>query len=165
MSEFGTITWQSQPVFDEWGPGAYWSELEWMQYLSALVAHFGPVAGPDVFYSQWMSRSGFWSTLFDERINWLSWNSAFRQAMRAHDLSNGVNLLVALQSKSPFSSIIGGANDVLAGAGSGMSSIGTGVSRGAKTISWLLPAAIIVAVIVAGWLLYTKTQIFTAKIT
>lgn len=165
MSNWGTITWQSEPVFDEWGPGAYWSELEWMQYLTALVQQFGPVAGPDIFYAKWMNRSGFWETLFDARINWLSWNTAFRQAMRAHELSNGVNLLVALQSKSPFSGIIGGANDVLAGAGSGLSSVATGVSRSAKVISWVIPAAIIVGVIVAGWLLYTKTQIFTAKIT
>jgi len=136
----------AMPDFDEWGPDSYWSQADWATWLGTLVEEFGPV-GVDMFYQAWSSRLGFWSTLGDVRNNWITLDTGFRNQMSKYTLTNGTNLLEALEGTIFLGGIMGGGSDAV-------NNVGDTLSSTTKTFSWLVPALLIAAGVIALYLLF-----------
>lgn len=51
------ITWQSQPVYDTWGPNfnGYWNCGEWMAWHVALTAKYGLQQANLIWYTAWIN--------------------------------------------------------------------------------------------------------------
>jgi len=53
------ITWQSQPVYDTWGPnfGGYWMCAEWMAWHQELEKKYGRQDANLIWYQAWNQQS------------------------------------------------------------------------------------------------------------
>jgi len=64
-----TITWQSTPQYDPWGPGSGWTCEQWRQWHVALASHYGLEQANLVFKQAWDNQG-----TFDSAYNWCKYN-------------------------------------------------------------------------------------------
>lgn len=153
------ITWQSKPDFDEWGFDTYWNATQWMEWLSALSAHYGQANGALEFYNAWMSRSGWFEALGDVRADMVSLNGHFRDYVAQYTLPGGTNLLAALEDTVELSGVMGAGTDVVNDAGEILDNVTDTLKNTTNTLTWLVPVAIIAALILVGYIFY-KNDLF-----
>lgn len=61
------ITWQSTPVYDEWGWwGEYWTCADWITWHEALKAHYG-INDANIIFILAFHEAGFGAASFDCR--------------------------------------------------------------------------------------------------
>lgn len=61
-----TITADSTPLFDGWGPDDYWSVSDWQVWYDALVAKYGAEQGSRKWLDAWWQQSSFASPVNNE---------------------------------------------------------------------------------------------------
>lgn len=139
------------PLFDEWGWGEYWDMNDWLAWHTALKEAYGQPAGNDAWVNAWNSRSGFFRTFGDVRGDWVAFNTTFRNHLQNHKTSTGITMLEAIQN--PVGAIMGTGTETVGSVGESLGNVGTTLTNTTKTISWLLPVALVAAIAVAVFLL------------
>ncbi len=139
------------PDFDEWGWDTYWSLNDWLTWHATLKQTFGQPVANDRWVEAWMSRQGILA-FGDVRADWLTFNSAFREHLRNHNTSGNITMLAAITD--PLTEIIAVPGEAVGNIGEGAVNLSGGVVNTTKTLKWLLPVALVVAVVLAAIIIY-----------
>jgi hypothetical protein len=146
------------PVFDTWGWSPYWSKQDWLTWHNTLKSEFGQPIANDKWVNAWLSRSGFFEAFGDVRGDWVTFDSAFRQYLSSHNTSAGINMLAAIVGGNPITSVMGGATDVVSSAGETLTNLTDAAQSTTKTVKYILPALLILAVVAAAVILWPKLK-------
>jgi len=146
------------PVFDGWGWDPYWTKQDWLAWHNSLKTEFGQPAANDKFVNAWLSRDGFFEAFGDVRGDWVSLDTAFRDYLKAHNTSAGINMLDAIAGGNPITAVMGGASD-LGSAGLNIVSNSTDVAETlTKSLKYILPLLLILAIVAAVVILWPKIK-------
>lgn len=162
MATVWNITANSVPDLDEWGLDDYWSCSDWINWHKAVAQAYGVQAANEKFLSEWNKQS-FGAHALDCR----SFNSAFREYTKSvglHDaLYDGALIAKPLGlTADTLTTVTNTASDVVQGAGSAVSGLAGGIGDFGKSLKYLIPIVLIVAIGVIGFTIYKRTQQITS---
>jgi len=147
------------PDFDDWGWDSYWGQPEWITWHAALVKEFGQPQANDKFVNTWNAQTNFFVDFGDVRGDWITLDAPFREWLAGYTTSNGQTMLTALENTTFLGKPMGTGTDIVDNLLDGAGSLGNGVENTLKTLGWILPALLIVALIGAGFIIYKKANI------
>lgn len=107
------INWNSVPDYDEWGYDNFWSCDDWITWHKKLVLHFGEATATEIWNYAFKQ-----TTNLSSNLNCSSFNSAFRDYAKKHDLK---------PNKDIATQIFGTVTDVTTGALDTTSEVASGV--------------------------------------
>lgn len=137
-----TITADSIPDYDEWGPDDYWSCADWITWHKAMKSKYGKDEANRRFLSAF-HQAGFLASSYDCR----SFNSEFRQYSKDNGFYDGLYDGLAVITQP-----IGVGTDVVNAAGQTVSNISQGISNTSKAAKYAIPAVIlVVSALVLMW--------------
>lgn len=125
MPVLQTITWDSKPDYDSWGPDDYWTCDNWTQWHNELKKHFGKEQADKIWTDAWNLQGGL-----EHDYNWCKYEGNFNAYVKAEKLNASWWLPNIL-------------NNLLDGA-ENTSQAATNVT---KVLKWLIPTLVIAAAI------------------
>ncbi len=128
-----TITADSTPDYDNWGPDSYWSCEDWMTWFYALKKALGSDKAVAKWEAAWNDQS-----IDEHNYNWCKYSSDFNLFLKKEGIVGASNLL---------------ANTVVATT-EVIDNTGTAAVKASKTISTIIPIIIIVVVILGALFIY-----------
>jgi hypothetical protein len=122
------ITASSKPVYDGWGPGAYWGCAEWMLWHQQQVKAYGQQTANQNFIQAWGAQDSFMGP-----YNWCKYNAEFANYFAKQGIETGWLL----------SNLITGAQTVGTNVVTTATNVSSGVATTSNMVKYLLPFAAI----------------------
>ena len=141
LSEGFIITADSEPDLDGWGyDSTWWKCSDWIAWHKANKAKYGKAVANQKF-SLWWNKQTMGAGPLDCR----TFNSEFRQYIRANDLESAV-----WDGAGVFKNIldpIGAGGDIVTG-------VSGGVGRVGRALRWIIPGVLFAGLAYGGYRLY-----------
>jgi hypothetical protein len=158
LSVVWNINANSVPDLDDWGWDDYWSCPEWIQWHKAMVSQYGAYQANEKFLTEWNKQS-----IGAHALDCRSFNSEFREYTKAvglHDaLYNGALLAKPLGiTTDAVTTATSAASDVVQAGGDLIQGVAQGAGSLGKSLKYVIPVLLIVALGVIGFIIYKKTQ-------
>lgn len=145
-----TVTAESWPDFDSWGPDYFWDSATWLLWHSKLKAKYGQERANQIFLGQYHDAS-FLAANYD----WRTFDQAFIQYAKQENFYSAL-----FPGVLGTAAAIGSGAGQLANAGAGVLSTGSDIVN--DTLNFLRKAVpfVLIAVLVAGsfWLYKWSSQ-------
>lgn len=149
-----TITADSKPDYDEWGPDDYWGAQEWMSWYDAMKKAYGEGEAKKRFITAY-HEAGFAASSYD----WRTFNSQFKKWAKDNGIYDALFDGIAGIITKTASTGIGAADTVLDTAGSVIDDAGKAIKNTTKLTKWLIPTVIIVVVVGVLWFAAKKYEL------
>jgi len=117
------ITFDSVPVYDNWGWADYWECADWMAWHKALVQKYGVSAANDRWMSAWQKNS------WDAATNWCRYDPNFVNYMDSQGIETS-NIISRLWTST--------------------TNVATNVGTGAETLSNVAKYVVPVGLLIIG---------------
>lgn len=141
MAKEYKITADSIPDLDEWGWDDYWDINDWMEWHRLMKARYGLAKANSTFLKYWDKQTSGANPLGAR-----SFNSKFKEYARANGFYDGLFSGLLDMLARPGSA----AQDLVKGGTNVISSAAKGAENTGKVLKFLIPAAIVVAVVIGG---------------
>lgn len=120
-----TITADSIPDYDSWGPDDYWSCEDWIAWHKALKNKYGKPTADSTWLNAWNKQDAF-----EHNYSWCKYAGQFNSYVNSENLA--VSHLLS---------------DIIAGGTNVGSNVIEGATNTSKVFKWLIPTVIILVVI------------------
>lgn len=136
-----TITADSIPDYDSWGPDTYWSCNDWISWHVELKKKYGKDVANKTWQSAWDKQDSF-----EHNYNWCKYSGVFNKYVQAE----------GLDATWWLPNILNAAGDATENLASGVTNSAQAAENVAKVLKYLLPTVVILAAI--GVLVYVAKQ-------
>jgi hypothetical protein len=142
-----SITYQSTPDYDNWGPDTYWSPEDWINWHKALKQQYGKAKADDLWLKAY-HRAG----AFGEEYSYRSFSTPFRVYAKQEGLYDalfdGIGGKIALPL-SIIASLFEGASDTA----TGVADVARGIPEVISSLAtWMKVVLVIAFALILGYL-------------
>ena len=140
-----SITADSIPNHDGWGPDTYWSCLDWIDWHKALVAKYGKEKADKIWVTHYDQSS--WGA---HEINCSTYNDEFKTYVKKQGLDKKSSILTRVYR----------AEGAVDNVGAPIRDVGGAIGNTAKVLKYAIPALVTasaIGIIIYGYNKYLKT--------
>ena len=149
-----TITANTNPDLDKWGPDCMWEGKHWVRWHQVNVAANGKQKADEKFAFEWQKRSAFGHEL------WIANNDV---EFRTYAIAQGLNKtvpdlkMIEVTGKIPetITNVGVSALDVV----SNLAKAGENTTEAVSTIASWLPWIVLAGMVLVGYLMFTKKSV------